>query len=100
MLGNNPLPVLSFTAPESVGGVNGPEHSTVAVNGLRFADIYNVDDAYVIERNGLQTDPMSRENAMRTLRSVANSYLDFMAEQHDAEEEQRYEEERKRMFGF
>jgi hypothetical protein len=90
VLGDNPVATILFTAPETVGGVNGPFHSTVTVNGLRFADIYEVDDAYVIERNGLQTDPVTREMAMRMLRTTANSYLVFAAQQFEAEAEAEY----------
>ena len=64
-----------FTAPETVGGVNGPFHTTVSLNGLRFADLYNVDDAYVIERNGLQMEPVTREQALATLDNLAEGYL-------------------------
>lgn len=76
--------ILTFTAPESLAGVNGPEHSTVALNGIVFADIFNVDDAYVIERNGLQMEPVTRDIAIAMLNTLAMGYLAHVDEQASA----------------
>ncbi len=73
--------VITFTAPESM---NGLEHSTACLNGMRFADVFMSDDMYVIERNGLQMEPITRESLISILEATAAAYLIAQSDQMDA----------------
>lgn len=77
--------MFSYTAPETVGGVNGPFHTTVSVEGLRFADLFEVDGLVVIERNGLAAGPMPREYVVPLMASVVKAMALAELDQMNAE---------------
>ena len=78
--------MFSYTAPETVGGVNGPFHTTVSLNGLRFADMFEVDGLVVIERNGVACGPMPRAEVVPLMVSVARAYEMAQRDQTIAEQ--------------